>query len=198
MNYLAHAYLSFNNPAVLAGNMISDFVKGKKQFEYPESIQTGIRLHRAIDDFTDRHASTAAIKEFFRPHYRLYSGAFTDISYDYFLANDRKEFENSAILKDFSTDCYQRLKEFEQFFPEGFARMFPYMQQQDWLANYASALGIEKSFEGLVRRSAYLSESTTAFKIFSENLQQIQPHYDIFFPALKQFAADTLEQFLKR
>ncbi len=35
MNYLAHAYLSFNDPDVLAGNMISDFVKGKKKFDYP-------------------------------------------------------------------------------------------------------------------------------------------------------------------
>ena len=30
MNYLAHAYLSFGDPDVLTGNMISDFVKGKK------------------------------------------------------------------------------------------------------------------------------------------------------------------------
>jgi acyl carrier protein phosphodiesterase len=30
MNYLAHAYLSFGEPDILAGNMISDFVKGKK------------------------------------------------------------------------------------------------------------------------------------------------------------------------
>lgn len=30
MNYLAHAYLSFDEPEILVGNMISDFVKGKK------------------------------------------------------------------------------------------------------------------------------------------------------------------------
>ncbi len=35
MNYLAHAYLSFGDPDILAGNMISDFVKGKKKFDYP-------------------------------------------------------------------------------------------------------------------------------------------------------------------
>ncbi len=35
MNYLAHAYLSFNDPEILVGNMISDFVKGKKKFDYP-------------------------------------------------------------------------------------------------------------------------------------------------------------------
>jgi acyl carrier protein phosphodiesterase len=35
MNYLAHAYLSFNDPEILVGNMISDFVKGKKKFDSP-------------------------------------------------------------------------------------------------------------------------------------------------------------------
>jgi acyl carrier protein phosphodiesterase len=38
MNYLAHAYLSFNEPEILTGNMISDFVKGKKKFEFSLTI----------------------------------------------------------------------------------------------------------------------------------------------------------------
>ena len=53
MNYLAHAYLSFGDPDILAGNMISDFVKGKKKYEYPDRIQMGITLHRKIDEYTD-------------------------------------------------------------------------------------------------------------------------------------------------
>ncbi len=62
MNYLAHAYLSFNMPDILVGNMISDFIKGKKQFDYPLPVQKGIRLHRAIDTFTDTHAATQELK----------------------------------------------------------------------------------------------------------------------------------------
>ena len=30
MNFLAHAYLSFSQPEILVGNMISDFVKASK------------------------------------------------------------------------------------------------------------------------------------------------------------------------
>jgi acyl carrier protein phosphodiesterase len=55
VNYLAHAYLSFDDPEVLTGNMISDFVKGKKKYGYPPRILAGIDLHRAIDEFTDDH-----------------------------------------------------------------------------------------------------------------------------------------------
>ena len=42
MNYLAHAYLSFKEPDILVGNLISDFVKGKKKFNYSLPIQKGI------------------------------------------------------------------------------------------------------------------------------------------------------------
>ena len=44
-----------NDPDILPGNKISDFIKGKKQFDYPEKIQAGIKLHGAIDEFTERH-----------------------------------------------------------------------------------------------------------------------------------------------
>lgn len=42
--------------------MISDYVKGKKKFDYPPDIQKGIMLHRAIDTFTDFHEATKEAK----------------------------------------------------------------------------------------------------------------------------------------
>ena len=63
MNFLAHAYLSFDYTDILLGNMISDYVKGKKKFEYPPEIQSGIMLHRMIDEFTDNHPATKIAKE---------------------------------------------------------------------------------------------------------------------------------------
>lgn len=102
MNFLAHAFLSFNDPDILTGNMISDFVKGKRKFDYPVAIQNGIYLHRQIDNFTDFHPATARAKEFFRPHYRLYSGAFIDIVYDHFLATDHKQFNQNNPLENFT------------------------------------------------------------------------------------------------
>jgi acyl carrier protein phosphodiesterase len=67
MNYLAHAWLSFNQPEILVGNMISDFVKGKKRFSFSERIQQGIMLHRSIDEFTDAHDATKKAKQFLKP-----------------------------------------------------------------------------------------------------------------------------------
>src|SRR5450432_1241794 len=111
MNYLAHAYLYFNKPEILTGNMISDFVKGKKKFDYSPGIQKGIVLHREIDNFTDTHPATREAKEIFRPHYRLYAGAFIDVVYDHFLATDKNEFTAEGLLL-FSENTYKRMELF--------------------------------------------------------------------------------------
>ena len=198
MNYLAHAYLSFNNPPVLLGNMISDFVKGKKQFDYPATIQTGIQLHRAIDTFTDTHAATQQLKEFFKPQYRLYAGAFADIVYDYFLANDQNEFVNEEALKLFTEKAYTSLDANREWFGEKFGQMYPYLKTQNWLYNYRLDWGIQKSFEGMRRRAAYLPETAIAFSIFCNQKKEMQQQYDTFFPDVKNFAAYTLAQLLKR
>lgn len=192
MNLLAHAYLSFNQPAILAGNMISDYVKGKKKFDYPEEIQKGMTLHRAIDEFTDSHEITYLAKQYFKADYRLYAGAFVDVLYDHFLANDRDQFTDDEDLSIFCQSTYTSLQLNASIFPQQFQQMLPYMQSQNWLYNYKYKSGIEKGFDGLVRRAAYLSESAIAFNIFNEHYNDLQIYYNEFFPSLKLFAVQQL------
>jgi acyl carrier protein phosphodiesterase len=197
MNYLAHAYLSFGHPQILVGNLISDFVKGKKKFDYSEGIQKGIVLHRQIDWFTDEHQATKLAKDIFRPYYRLYSGAFVDVVYDHFLANDEKEFSEESLLA-FSANAYETIDPFINELPPRFSMMFPYMKMQNWLFNYRTRWGTEKSFGGLVRRAAYLEESDTAAAIFNENYHQLKQCYDAFFPELKVFARHNYDELIKQ
>ncbi|MEO5683323.1 MAG: ACP phosphodiesterase [Chitinophagaceae bacterium] len=191
MNYLAHAYLSFNRPEILVGNLISDFVKGKKKFDYPPGIQQGITLHREIDNFTDTHPVTREAKEVFRPDYRLYAGAFTDVVYDHFLATDKNEFTTESLLQ-FSVNTYAMASPYLDAMPEKFQQLFPYMRQQNWLNNYQYNWGIERSLAGVVRRSAYLTESDTAFMLFETHYLHLQACYNRFFPDLKKFVIDQL------
>lgn len=178
------------------GNLISDFVKGKKKFDYPEGIQKGIALHRAIDTFTDDHEATRLAKTIFSPAYRLYSGAFIDVVYDHFLANDPNEFSTES-LRNFSEKVYRILEAHFEYLPERFARMFPYMKQQDWLFNYSTVRGTELSFGGLVRRARYLEESDTAVSLFEENYKTLGEWYKVFFPDLKSFAYRMYDDLLR-
>lgn len=191
MNYLAHAYLSFNQPEILVGNMISDFVKGKKRYDFPRGIQLGITLHREIDRFTDEHPALRNAKEIFRPTYRLYCGALVDVVFDHFLAIDNNEFSEDK-LRVFTKETYDTLNNYSEFFPEKFNMMFPYMQSQDWLFNYRQPWGIEKSLGGLVRRSKYMTESETAYRLFIDNYHALENCYRAFFPGVKDLAVGFL------
>ena len=192
MNYLAHAWLSFNQSEILAGNMISDFVKGKKQFDYSEGIQKGITLHRNIDTFTDEHQATKQAKQFFKAAVGLYAGAFVDITYDHFLACDANEFANADTLLDFSLSVYKTLDQRQHILPEKFIRMFPYMKKDNWLYNYRTISGAEKSFGGLMHRAKYLEYSSVVFECFEKNYEPLKQCYQSFFPAVKNFAFHQL------
>lgn len=196
MNYLAHAYLSFNHSQILVGNMISDFIKGKKQFDYEPLVQKGIKLHRSIDSFTDEHPATKEMKKVFKPSYGLYAGAFADIVYDYFLANDKNEFASAEVLEQFSLNTYSLLEKQINATPLIFQQMFPYMKTHNWLYNYRYKWGIQRSFAGMVRRAKYMTEPDTAFDLFENNIPVMQPYYDEFFPLLKNHATYTLQELL--
>lgn len=175
--------------------MISDFVKGKKKFDYPVAVQKGIALHRSIDTFTDAHAATKEAKEIFRPGYRLYAGAFVDVVYDHYLATDANEFAEQSLF-DFSQQVYETLDKYVSLFPPVFSHMYPYMKQHNWLYNYREKWGIEKSLGGVVRRSLHLQESDTAYRLFEENYQPLQGCYRHFWADLKPFARREFEMLL--
>ena len=191
MNFLAHAYLSFNHPQILAGNMISDFVKGAARLGFSGNVANGIILHRNIDEYTDNHPATKKAREIFRPSYRLYSGAIMDILYDYFLANDPNEFDQGTLYQ-FTKDTYKHLEDQSSLLPPNFLHAFTYMRMENWLFHYHTFDGIHKSLKGLIRRAAYLTESDTAFTLFKDHNDKLRDCYNEFFPDVKQFAKSRM------
>lgn len=191
MNFLAHAYLSFGNKEILVGNMISDFVKGKAQFDFTLGIRKGIILHRRIDDYTDTHIAIKEAKEYFRPFYRLYSSPIIDIILDHYLANDPAYFK-PGDLKNFSQQVYKVLNEYSAHLPLRFAHALTYMQSEDWLFHYQYKAGIAKSVKGLVRRAQFLEDSTTAIELFETHYGALGDCYRRFFEDVKFFAKEQL------
>lgn len=188
MNFLAHSYLSFSEEQ-LVGNMIADFVKNRDVARLPESIQKGIKLHRAIDTFTDAHPLIHEAKAPFRPLVRLYSGAFVDVAFDYFLANDTTE-NSQREWQEHSQRVYAVLRRYEEFLPEVFKKVLDKMQQDDWLYNYRNEWGIEYSFRNVVNKAQFLDKTTNVFPAFLANKDFLREKYEIFFPEIKSFAQD--------
>ena len=191
MNFLAHSYLSFSEEQ-LVGNMIADFVKNRDITRLPESIQKGIKLHRAIDTFTDAHPLIHEAKAPFRPLVRLYSGAFVDVAFDYFLANDTTE-NSQREWQEHSHRVYAVLRRYEEFLPEVFKKVLDKMQQDDWLYNYRNEWGIEYSFRNVVNKAQFLDKTTNVFPAFLANKDFLREKYEIFFPEIKSFAQDFVD-----
>jgi acyl carrier protein phosphodiesterase len=195
MNYLAHAYLSFGDPDILAGNMISDFIKGKKKFDYPTRIQMGIVLHRKIDAYTDTHPATKQAREYLKTAAGLYAGSFVDIIYDHFLANDAYEFEEGA-LERFAIEVYAQLEKSDSWMrhPEDvkFQHFFFHMRTQNWLVNYRTTEGIYNSFYGLCRRAKYIDDPAPVYAAFLSHYEELKMAYEFFFPHVKAFAYHEL------
>ncbi len=193
MNFLAHSYLSFHDPDIITGNMISDFIKGKKQYDYPSQIFKGISLHRRIDSFTDAHSATKQAAAILKPAANRYAGAFADVVYDHFLAIDKIHFPDEQSLHSHAASVYDALTKNINWLPDRFAQMLPFMKEQNWLYNYRLVSGIEKSFAGIARRAKYIEDTKLVYTLFLSEYEALQECYHQFFPDLLQYMQEQYD-----
>lgn len=86
MNFLAHAFLAGDNPELVVGGVIGDWIKGPLPGTLPRDLAKGVALHRAIDSFAERHPAFRASRARVSPARRRYAGVLVDIFYDHLLA----------------------------------------------------------------------------------------------------------------
>jgi acyl carrier protein phosphodiesterase len=188
MNFLAHLYLSGDNPKLMVGNFIGDFVKGRSWMDqYEPEIVKGIHLHRAIDEFTDSHPIVTKSKNRLRPTYRHYSGVIVDVFYDHYLARYWSNYHTQP-LSDFAKHAYQTLSSFDTVLPEGVRQMLPYMVKGNWLVNYADTEGIQRALTGMSRRTPYVSKMDEAVNDLRKYYEEFKEEFEQFFPDLKSHA----------
>jgi acyl carrier protein phosphodiesterase len=182
MNYLAHAYFSSSNLQRM-GNLLADFYRKSEITHLPLEIQSGIFRHRKIDDFTDHHPEILKAKTIFAPLVGRYSGAFVDVSLDYFLANDAKHTEQ--FWRDFAQETYRILEENKNYWPQKFEAIYPNMVKNNWLYHYRFDWAIEYSFNNLFAKAKYLDKNPAVFEAFLANLPALKDCYEIFIEDLK-------------
>lgn len=151
MNFLGHLYLSGDDPEVIVGNFMADAVKGRDLGRFTPGVQQGIRLHRAIDVFTDTHPLTLLGRERLRAHAGKYAGVAVDVFYDHILATSWPELHEETLAV-FTGRMYRLLLAHEALMPERTRAMLPYMVQGDWLGSYVRIEGIGRTLSGLARR----------------------------------------------
>ena len=183
MNFLAHLYLSGKSEPRMVGNFMGDFVKGAQVEQLPADIAGGVRLHRAIDHFTDTHPVVAQSKDKLREKYRHYSGVIVDMYYDHFLASQWEAYHASS-LADFSEKAYTTVRSHWTYLPERARYMLPYMERQNWLAAYAHPEGINRALTGMAHRTRFDSGMEDAVEDLLAHYDAFQSEFEAFFPDL--------------
>lgn len=192
MNFLAHIYLSGDNPKLMVGNFIGDFVKGRNLLEqFEPEIARGIELHRAIDEYTDSHPVVTKSKKRLRPTYRHYAAVIVDMYYDHFLAKNWNLY-HSAPLADFAQQTYTTVRQFDEILPARFSYMLSYMMQGNWLLNYSKLEGLDRALTGMASRSKYKSRMEFAVNDLKEHYELFSAEFADFFPDLQQHAKEWI------
>lgn len=196
MNFLAHAHLSGDNDEILFGNFIADAVKGQQWKRYADNIRTGIRLHRQIDTFTDRHVLVKKSMNRIRSDYGKYSGIVVDIYYDHFLAKAWDNYHPTE-LRGFSKHVYSILSRRFLILPDRTKRMLPFLIAQNWLTAYAGFSGLERVFQGMDRRTSLLSGMSNAVEGLKKNYEPLKQDFTEFYPELQKFSEEALKEILE-
>lgn len=194
MNFLAHLYLGNTQKEIILGNFIADAIKGTKYKHLPTGVQFGVKMHRAIDEFTDNHTIFRHSKRTLNPKYRLYKGVIIDLIYDHFLAKNWTKY--SAIpLHIYSKSIYDLLENNFDILPQKTQHLLPYMRQQNWLEMYSSIRGISSILHDMNVRTKGLSKMNESIEDLQDNYVIFEQDFTLFFEELQKFSTQYLLQY---
>lgn len=174
MNYLAHAFLSFNNEPITVGNFIADHIKLADAGHLPPEIKQGVLLHRRIDYFTDTHPLFIKSKRNFYDGFERYSGVLVDIYYDYLLAKNFDKFSD-VKLDAFTKNIYSVLQNNTHHLPDSSKGFLNYVLQNDTFYEYSKIEGIEMVLKHLsyrINHGIFLNESVPLFLQYEKSIEE--------------------------
>lgn len=197
MNYLAHMYLSFGDPALMIGNFMADAIKGNRFERYRDGLKKGILLHREIDTYTDSHPVAGSSRERLWPVFHKFSGVIVDVFYDHFLARNWGDY-SSEPLSAFTRRNYRILMRHYIILPPRSKRILLFMMQSDWLSAYAEMDGLHQSLVGLSRRTKHASGMENATVYLERHYDSFRDDFRLFFSELKNHASLVKDQLDER
>jgi acyl carrier protein phosphodiesterase len=193
MNFLAHIYLSGNNDLIKIGNFMADGIRGKDFSHFPDDVQKGIHLHRAIDTFTDAHPIFRQGTKRLHEKYHHYAGVVLDVFYDHFLARNWSRYSDEK-LEDYASKFYQSLEDNYSILTDRAKQVLPIMKADNWLVRYATVAGISKTLTNMDRRTGNESGISGAPAELLEYYNSYEAEFSDFFNELYEMASQKLSE----
>lgn len=187
MNHLAHALASGRDESLILGGFLGDFVHGGVDPGLPDGIRRGLRLHRAIDVYTDHHPIIVRTRSWFRAPYRRYAGIIIDIWFDHLLARDFERWSR-VPLEVYSHRVLALLQHHRAELPEQLQRFLHYMVLHDLPLQYREREQIQRVLEAVGRRLAHENPLASSLGEIERLELPLRRAFEEFFPRLLAFA----------
>jgi acyl carrier protein phosphodiesterase len=187
MNFLFHLYLSSDDPNIIVGNFMGDFVKGRVDDEHPHAFGTGIMLHRRIDSFAQHDPFFSRSRQRLAPQYGLYRGVMVDLFYDHFLAAEWMAWSEEPLdlwLRRIRGVVERRRSDL----PEHLRTLLPVIFDE-LLPSYHAVEGIGRAFERMSRRMARPNPLAGGERELVAHYEGLRDDFRGFMPEVKAFAA---------
>ncbi|MDY6941403.1 MAG: acyl carrier protein phosphodiesterase [Pseudomonadota bacterium] len=162
---------------------MGDFVRGAIDPSYPETVRRGIRLHRRMDSFADRHPLFQRSRARLQAPYRRFGGILIDIFYDHYLAVHWDRF-SPLPLEVYSRQVYRSLARHHRIMPARMRQYVGYMTQRDLLTSYRGIDGIRSALSGVSRRLSRPNPLAQADQELERLRAELEEDFLAFFPQL--------------
>lgn len=189
MNHLAHALLAGDDPDLVFGSLLGDFVRGAPDPALPPALRAGIRLHRAVDAWTDAHPIVVAGRARFAPPWRRYAGILLDVWFDHCLAGDFARW-SAQPLDDYAAWLHEVLDAHAAQQPPALRRFVAYMRAHALPAAYRERAMLDRVFAGLSQRFGRANPLAESGPVLDAQAAQLADDFAAFFPQLAAFAAE--------
>ena len=174
MNYLAHLFLAGEQPGLLLGNYLGDFVKGRVHLlDFEEDVKKGIMMHRRVDVLADQCIKDLLDAQTLHFEQRRYAGITFDLACDHFLAKYWQRF-SAQTLQDFNHFCTHQLQAQQQLMPEKAVYVLDKLTRHQWLMRYKDIDYIEQVFYGIQQRLQRENLLQQAFTDFEKNYEHLE------------------------
>lgn len=192
MNFLAHLLLAHQHDYCPLGTLLGDFAKGRVERRYRGRTLAAIRLHRAIDRFTDAHPLHRRSRNRLSEHQRRYAGVLVDLFYDHFLVRHWQRLAPLA-LEDFLAHTTGQLTTLTAAglvpVPPRLTRFLAYAQRRRLWVRYGEPRVIEQAVAQMANRLRQPNDMAQGGAELRRHYRGLERDFLEFWPALEHFAS---------
>ena len=191
MNFLAHALLAGDSPALVVGGVVGDWIKGPLPGALPDDLARGVALHRAIDTFAETHPAFCLSRARMSPARRRYAGVLVDIFWDHLLARDWARYREEG-LGSYCALVYRQIADRRDHLPASSHHALELMAREDWLQSYSGLEGIADVLARMSRRARQPNPLAGGEVEFIAAAEGFERDFRAWLPDAQRFVADWL------